>query len=57
MISQDDKDKPITDWKPYIIGMTLTAILSTFGSEMAKWVVDELRDFRDSKKEKKPEEK
>ncbi len=39
-IAGDDHHK---NWYPYVISMTLTAILSTMGAKLAEWVVDELR--------------
>lgn len=40
LVNQDDDKKT---WLPYIIGMTATAILSTLGSKLIEWGVDELR--------------
>jgi hypothetical protein len=53
--SEDDKPK---SWVPYIVGMTATAILSTLGSKLVEWGVDELRSKYGSKqKEKGDDEK
>lgn len=40
--SRSDDDHP-RHWFPYVISMTITAILSTIGTRLAEWVVDELR--------------
>ena len=53
---QDDDDKPLKSWWPYIIGMGATAILSTLGSELVKWGVEELRT-KYGTKDKKPNDK
>jgi hypothetical protein len=37
---EDDQRK---NWIPYVIGMTITAALTTIGSKLAEWLVDELR--------------
>lgn len=50
-VSQDDDPK---SWKPYIIGMVATAILSTLGSKLVEWGVDELRLKYGSKKKEDP---
>jgi hypothetical protein len=39
-------------WRPYIIVMTATAILTTIGNELARWAVHELKEKFGSKKEK-----
>lgn len=49
LVSQDD-DKA-KNWLPYIIGMTATAILSTLGSKLIEWGVDELRAKYGTQKE------
>jgi len=54
MFSPLDDDKPIKSWVPYIVGMAATAILSTVGSELAKWGIDELKNKWGTKS---PEEK
>lgn len=54
LVSQDD-DKS-KNWIPYIVGMTATAILSTLGSKLVEWGVDELRDRYGTKKEKANDE-
>lgn len=48
LINQDD-DKG-KSWLPYVIGMTATAILSTLGSKLVEWGVDEIRAKYGSKK-------
>jgi hypothetical protein len=59
LIQQQDDEKPIKSWIPYIIGMTATAILSALGTEAVKWAVDELRTKygtqKDSEEEKENE--
>lgn len=55
LINQDD-DNP-RSWKPYIIGMVATAILSTLGSKLAEWGVDELRLRYGSKKKEDADDK
>lgn len=51
----DDKSK---SWLPYIVGMTATAILSTLGSKLVEWGVDELRNkYGSEKKEETDDQK
>lgn len=49
MFASEDDDQPKT-WVPYIVGMAATAILSTLGSKLVEWGVDELRSKYGSKK-------
>ncbi len=52
LVSQDDEKSK--SWLPYIIGMTATAILSTLGSKLVEWGVDELRaKYGSEKKEER----
>jgi hypothetical protein len=48
MFASQDDDQPKT-WVPYIVGMAATAILSTLGSKLVEWGVDELRSKYGSK--------
>lgn len=42
MFNATDEEKE-KSWLPYILGMTATAILTTVGSELVRWGVDELK--------------
>lgn len=46
-------DEPIKEWMPYVIGMAAAAALSTLGSELIKWGIEELRTKYGSPKEVK----
>ena len=45
----DDGTKPIKSWIPYIVGMTVTAVLSAIGADLAKLGIDELKNKWGSK--------
>lgn len=54
--TMNDDDKPIKSWVPYIVGMACTAILSTLGSKLVEWGIDELREKYGTKKPEKENE-
>ena len=39
-------------WRPYLIVMAATSILTTIGNELARWAIHELKEKYGSKKEK-----
>jgi hypothetical protein len=49
LLIQSKNEEQTTVWFPYIIGMVATAILTTLGSELVKWGVEEVRNKFGSK--------